>query len=100
MGQILTRLSDVAIVTSDNPRSEDPEEICHQMVTGLDPSSYTIVPDRYEAIEYAVAEAGHLDAVVLLGKGHETYQIVGDEYRPFDEGRIVAEILGGPGMSE
>jgi len=99
MGQILTRLADVAVVTSDNPRFEDPEEICHQMVTDLDPSSYTIVLDRYEAIEWAVAEAGPLDAVVLLGKGHETYQIVGNEYRTFDEARIVAEILGGSGMS-
>ena len=99
MGQILTRLADTAIVTSDNPRSEDPEEICRQMVNGLDPSSYTIVLDRYEAIEYAIAEAGQFDAVILLGKGHETYQIVGDEYRTFDEARIVAEILDGSGMS-
>ena len=94
MGKILTHLADVAIVTSDNPRSEDPEEICRQMVSGLDPSSYTIVVDRYDAIEQAIAQAGHLDAVILLGKGHETYQIMGDEYRAFDEARIVADILG------
>jgi len=93
MGEILTRLSDVAIVTSDNPRSEDPVDICRQMVAGLDPATYTIVVDRREAIERAIAEAAEDDVVVLLGKGHETTQIVGGDRLPFDESTIVAEIL-------
>ncbi len=93
MGEILTRLSDVAIVTSDNPRSEDPAEICRQMVVGLDPQTYKVVVDRREAIEQAIALAGKDDAVVLLGKGHETTQIIGEQRLPFDESIIVAEIL-------
>ncbi len=96
MGNILSRLADIAIVTSDNPRSEDPSEICHQMVAGLPPDSYQIVVDRREAIARGLAEAGPSDAVALLGKGHETYQIIGEERLPFDERRIVAELLPAP----
>ena len=93
MGSILARLADVAIVTSDNPRSEDPSEICRQMVVGLPPDSYEIVVDRREAIARGLAEAGPADAVALLGKGHETYQIIGGERLPFDERRIVEDLL-------
>ncbi len=95
MGEILTRFADVAIVTSDNPRSEDPAEICRQMVQGLDPTSYIIVIDRRQAIRRAIAEAQESDVVVLLGKGHETYQIIGGETFPFDETEIVADLLAG-----
>jgi len=93
MGSILARLADVAIVTSDNPRSEDPSDICRQMVVGLPPDSYEIVVDRREAIARGLAEAGPADAVALLGKGHETYQIIGGERLPFDERRIVEDLL-------
>ena len=93
MGSILARLADVAIVTSDNPRSEDPSEICRQMVVGLPPDSYEIVVDRREAIARGLAEAGPADAVALLGKGHETYQIIDGERLPFDERRIVEDLL-------
>ncbi|MCG8468639.1 MAG: UDP-N-acetylmuramoyl-L-alanyl-D-glutamate--2,6-diaminopimelate ligase [Gemmatimonadetes bacterium] len=97
MGEILTRLSDVAVVTSDNPRSEDPAAICAEMVEGLDPASYTIVVDRRAAIDHALEVADPDDAVVLLGKGHETTQIIGGRKLPFDEAAIVDEILGAEG---
>ena len=96
MGSILTRLADVAIVTSDNPRSEDPADICRQMVAGLPADSYEIVVDRREAIARGLAEAGPMDAVALLGKGHETYQIIGENRLPFDERRIVDDLLPAP----
>ncbi len=93
MGEIVTRLADAAIVTSDNPRSEDPAEICRDVVAELDPSDYTVIVDRREAIAHALALAGPGDAVVLLGKGHETYQIIGDRTLPFDEAVIVGELV-------
>ena len=96
MGSILARLADIAIVTSDNPRSEDPSEICRQMVVGLPPDSYEIVVDRRAAIARGLAEAGPADAVALLGKGHETVQVVGEERLPFDERRIVEDLLPAP----
>ncbi|WP_419949318.1 UDP-N-acetylmuramoyl-L-alanyl-D-glutamate--2,6-diaminopimelate ligase [Candidatus Palauibacter sp.] len=97
MGRILTRLADVPIVTSDNPRSENPERICREMVAGLPADAFEIVVDRREAIAHAIAQAGPSDAVALLGKGHETTQIIGGEKHPFDEREIVAEILAASG---
>ena len=96
MGAIATRFADLAIVTTDNPRSEDPAEICRQVVVDLDPSRYEVVLDRREAIALALADTGPGDAVVLLGKGHETYQLVGTDRIPFDEAAIVSELLGAP----
>ncbi|MDH3732240.1 MAG: UDP-N-acetylmuramoyl-L-alanyl-D-glutamate--2,6-diaminopimelate ligase [Gemmatimonadota bacterium] len=95
MGEIATRLADLTVVTTDNPRSEDPAQICGQVVDGLDPETFEVVLDRREAIEYALAHTGPDDAVVLLGKGHENYQIVGEEKLPFDEAAIVEEISAG-----
>jgi UDP-N-acetylmuramoyl-L-alanyl-D-glutamate--2,6-diaminopimelate ligase len=95
MGEIATRLADLAVITTDNPRTEDPAEICRQVVDGLDPTRFEIVLDRREAIEHALRITGDDDAVVLLGKGHETYQIIGTERLPFDEAAIVGEITGG-----
>ncbi|MDX1395247.1 MAG: UDP-N-acetylmuramoyl-L-alanyl-D-glutamate--2,6-diaminopimelate ligase [Gemmatimonadota bacterium] len=94
MGEIATRLADLTLVTTDNPRSEDPAEICRQVVAGLDPGRFEIVLDRRDAIARALELAGPDDVVVLLGKGHETYQIIGEERRPFDEAAIVAELAG------
>ena len=94
MGKIATRLADLTIVTSDNPRSEDPEAIIGQIVSDLDPTRYEIVPDRREAIARALEVSGPGDVVALLGKGHETYQIEGDLRVPFDEAKIVAQLSG------
>ncbi len=92
MGEVATRIADLTIVTTDNPRHEDPAEICRQVVAGLEPGRHRVVLDRREAIAAALAASEPGDAVVLLGKGHETYQIVGDRKIPFDEAAIVAEL--------
>jgi len=94
MGAIATRFADLAIVTTDNPRSEDPAEICRQVVADLDPARYEVVLDRRDAIARALAATAPGDAVVLLGKGHETYQLIGGEKIPFDEAAIVDELAG------
>lgn len=95
MGRIATEIADLTFVTTDNPRSEDPAEIARQVVRDLDPARYEVVLDRREAIGRALERAGPEDVVLLLGKGHETYQAIGDRKEPFDEARIVAELTAG-----
>lgn len=85
MGEIATRLSDFAIITSDNPRSEDPMEIIKEIETGVIGGNYAISPDRHEAIKAAVNMADANDIILVAGKGHEDYQIVGDEKFYFDD---------------
>ena len=99
MGEIAARLADLTIVTSDNPRSEDPGEIIAQVVADADPARYEVILDRRDAIVRALGEASPGDVVVLLGKGHETYQIVGERRLPFDEAEIVRELSGGSAAS-
>ncbi|MFQ6672331.1 MAG: UDP-N-acetylmuramoyl-L-alanyl-D-glutamate--2,6-diaminopimelate ligase [Candidatus Tectimicrobiota bacterium] len=94
MGAVAARLSDEVIVTSDNPRTEDPTAIIDQILAGIaevpgGPERTAVVPDRQEAIAEAVGRAHSGDFVLIAGKGHETYQIVGMERRPFDD-RLVA----------
>jgi UDP-N-acetylmuramoyl-L-alanyl-D-glutamate--2,6-diaminopimelate ligase len=93
MGQIAARLADLAIVTSDNPRTEDPERIIDEIERGMEDAPRLRLSDRREAIRTALTEGRPDDLVLLAGKGHETYQIVGTEKRPFDERAIVQEIL-------
>lgn len=93
MGAIAARLADLAIVTSDNPRTEDPERILDDIERGMEDAPRLRVSDRREAIRTALTEGRPDDLVLLAGKGHETYQIVGTEKRPFDERAIVQEIL-------
>lgn len=92
MGRAVSEGADHAFVTTDNPRSEDPAEICEQIVAAMPPERYSLVLDRREAIARAMAEAGPHDLVVLLGKGHETYQALGDRTVPFDEAAVVREL--------
>lgn len=96
MGEIAGKYSDLCIITSDNPRSEDPMDIIRDIVPGVEKTgcSYIIIENRREAIEYALAHAQRDDIVILAGKGHETYQILKDKTIPFDEKQIVSEILG------
>ena len=82
MGAIASRLADVTIVTSDNPRSEDPQAIAAAIVAG---GAATIELDRRVAIREAIASASAGDVIVIAGKGHETYQIVGEMTRHFDD---------------
>jgi len=94
MGAVVARLADYAFVTSDNPRTEDPDRIIDQVLEGMKGASCVRVTDRREAIAAAVAEARPGDLLVLAGKGHESYQVVGREKHPFDEAAIVREALG------
>lgn len=95
MGEIAERLADVVIVTSDNPRSEDPERILDDIEAGMARRDHLRIEDRRAAIEAALALAGEGDVVVLAGKGHETYQIRGTTSYPFDEAAIVRELTSG-----
>jgi UDP-N-acetylmuramoyl-L-alanyl-D-glutamate--2,6-diaminopimelate ligase len=93
MGEIAQRLSDVAIVTSDNPRTEDPGKIIDDIVAGMDAGEYVRITDRREAIAHALRIAQPQDIVLLAGKGHETYQIIGTEKQSFDERAVVGELV-------
>lgn len=96
MGEIAGKYSDYCIITSDNPRSEEPMDIIMDIVPGVRKTDcpYTIIENRREAIEFALTHAKKDDVVLLTGKGHETYQILKDRTIPFDEKKIVLEILG------
>ena len=97
MGLVVGRNADYAVLTSDNPRFEDPMQIIEQVEKGLDKTTipYRSIEDRREAIEYALSYAKAGDIVLLCGKGHETHQVYGDDYRHFDEHEIVKEIMRG-----
>ena len=92
MGKIAADLADICIVTSDNPRTEDPERILDDIVAGMPALKVLREKDRRQAITLAVDLAGPNDLVLLAGKGHETYQIRGTTKYPFDEAQIVAEL--------
>jgi UDP-N-acetylmuramoyl-L-alanyl-D-glutamate--2,6-diaminopimelate ligase len=92
MGAIAERYADQAIVTSDNPRTEDPETILSEIEAGMPGANHERIEDRRAAIARALEMAGPDDVVLLAGKGHETYQIRGTEKLPFDEKAIVAEL--------
>jgi UDP-N-acetylmuramoyl-L-alanyl-D-glutamate--2,6-diaminopimelate ligase len=95
MGRIAAELSDLAIATSDNPRTEDPNAIIDDIEQGMGGVPHLRIPDRLAAIHTALAEARPGDTVLLAGKGHETYQIIGTEKYPFDERDIVEKALRG-----
>jgi len=90
MAGIAVKHADHAILTSDNPRTEDPERILDDLTNGLDPDSFVRITDRKEAIEHAVKLAEADDIILIAGKGHETYQIIGHEKIDFDD-RVVAK---------
>ena len=95
MARVVGSLADYVIVTSDNPRTEDPEAIIAEILPGfrgLD-TPYVVIPDRREAIRWGIEHAQAGDTLVLAGKGHETYQIVGKTKYHMDEREIAAEIL-------
>jgi len=92
MGRVAAALADVCIVTSDNPRTEDPARIIDDVVAGMSAAPVVREEDRRSAIARAITLAGPDDLVLLAGKGHETYQIRGTTSYPFDEAVIVAEL--------
>ena len=95
MGEIGGELADFCILTSDNPRNEDPMEILAQIEEGIKHTGceYVVIENRREAIRYALLNAKASDVVVLAGKGHETYQEICGVKHPFDEKVVVAELL-------
>ena len=95
MGRIAARMADFVVVTSDNPRTEVPGDIIADILPGLEGTEtpYVVVEDRVEAIRYALDHAQPEDVIILAGKGHETYQIVGHEKRHLDEREVVAAYI-------
>jgi UDP-N-acetylmuramoyl-L-alanyl-D-glutamate--2,6-diaminopimelate ligase len=95
MGEIAARSSDIAIVTSDNPRSEDPLAIIEEIEVGLKAIErpYIKLPDRREAIFRAISEAREGDVVLIAGKGHETYQILSEQTIHFDDHEVAREAI-------
>jgi UDP-N-acetylmuramoyl-L-alanyl-D-glutamate--2,6-diaminopimelate ligase len=94
MGRVASRLANLVVVTSDNPRHEEPGAIIAAVRAGLDPATPTIIePDRRAAIADALREARDGDIVVIAGKGHETTQVIGDVELPFEDRTVASELL-------
>ena len=95
MGAIAEQLSDIAIVTSDNPRCEEPMAIINDILAGMKKDNHIVIENRKEAIAHAMEIAKENDIIVLAGKGHETYQEIEHIKYDFDERKVVKEILNG-----
>ena len=103
MGRTAARLADVVIMTSDNPRDEDPEAILDQIASGAatacrNPAHCRRIADRAEAIDVALREARPNDVVIIAGKGHETTQLIGKRVLPFDDRQVARQRLGALGF--
>ena len=100
MGEVSGRLADLTIITSDNPRDEDPQAIIDDIKIGMAKTEglYVEIPDRKEAIRYAITHAEKGDVIVLAGKGHEDYQEIKGVRYPMDERVLIAEVLREEGM--
>lgn len=96
MGEVSGRLSDLTVITSDNPRNEDPADIINNILSGIAETSgkYIVEPDRRKAIEYAISTAVTEDFVIIAGKGHENYQIFQDRTIHFDDVEVAMEVIG------
>ena len=97
MGEVSGKLSDFTIITSDNPRFEDPEAIMKDIETGIKKTDgkYIMIEDRKEAIKYAIEHGQKGDVIILAGKGHEDYQEIKGKKYPMDERVLIADILAG-----
>ncbi len=94
MGKISLELADLSVITSDNPRTENPNEIIKEIVSNLPHgAAYLCIPERREAIQYAIAHANPGDIVVIAGKGHEDYQEIHGERFPFDDRKVASEFV-------
>jgi UDP-N-acetylmuramyl tripeptide synthase len=99
MGEVAVKESDFVVATSDNPRSEDPLAILDEVEIGLrraggvEGKNYQVIADRREAVRFALGMASAGDTVLLAGKGHEAYQIIGDTSFPYDEREVARELL-------
>lgn len=97
MGEVSGRMAELTIITSDNPRNEDPQAIIDDIKTGIEKTDgkYVEIIDRKEAIAYAIHHGEPGDIVVLAGKGHEDYQEIKGIKYPMDERDLIADILAG-----
>jgi len=95
MGRIATSLSDFTVITSDNPRTEEPGRIIEEILAGVAGRSYKVLPERARAIKEAVEMAAPGDIVLIAGKGHEDYQIIGDKKYPFSDMKTAEEAIKG-----
>ncbi len=93
MGYIVSQLADFSIITNDNPRSEDPQRIIEEIKQGIRKDNYCLIPDRRQAIEKSLSLAKAGDVVLIAGKGHEDYQIMGNSTVHFDDREAVRECL-------
>ena len=95
MGEVSGKLSDLTIITSDNPRFEDPWAIMEDIITGIQKTDgkYIAICDRKEAIRYAIENGQPKDLIILAGKGHETYQEIRGVRYPMDERELIREVL-------
>ena len=94
MAKAVERYADVAVLTDDNPRFEDPKAITSEVQQGFSESySYSLIHDRRDAISYAIQHASHEDIVLIAGKGHEAVQIIKGKQFPFDDKKIAHEVL-------
>jgi len=99
MGAVAARLADQVILTSDNPRSEDPLAILREIEAGVSGAvNVRTIPDRAEAIAALIDAAAPRDALLIAGKGHETYQILGSKTVPFDDREVARAALGRKGF--
>jgi UDP-N-acetylmuramoyl-L-alanyl-D-glutamate--2,6-diaminopimelate ligase len=99
MAEAVRRVADAIVLTSDNPRTEDPERILDDLATGLAGADFTRITDRREAIDAALRAARPGDTVVLAGKGHERYQVIGTTKHAFDERALVAASMARMGVA-
>ena len=102
MGKVAGEGSDFVVLTSDNPRSEDPQAIIREALVGLEPTGtqYALEPDRAVGIEAAIRAAKAGDIVLLAGKGHEKVQVLSDQTIPFDDVEVARRVLAGLGFEQ
>ena len=100
MGEVSSKLSDLSVITSDNPRFEEPEAIIEDIITGVKKADgeYVTIPDRKEAIKYVIKNGKQGDIIVLAGKGHEDYQEIKGVKYPMDERILIQEVMQELGM--
>ncbi len=97
MGEVSGKLADLSVITSDNPRTEDPQAIINDILTGINKTTgkYVEIPDRRKAIEWVIHNARKGDIIILAGKGHEDYQEINGVKYPLDERDVIAEVIAG-----
>ena len=94
MGQLASALADHVVLTNDNPRGEVPSQILSAIETGLERPADAVIPDRAQAIAYAIENASPHDLILIAGKGHERFQLIGNQAIPFSDREVAERLLG------